>query len=80
MLQTIGNAHTRRACALIAALEAEEITVHEFEDALRHLPSEILQVTATVLGLMVCEQQTSPELSAARALCVQRAASSRSLC
>jgi hypothetical protein len=77
MLQSIANAHARHAYALIAALDAREITSGEFDDALLRLPSEILQVTATMIGLM--EFEHPPALSAARAMCIKQAARSRSL-
>jgi hypothetical protein len=47
----LDNAESSRACALIAALDAREITLDEFADAIQPLTSEALQVTATVLSL-----------------------------
>ena len=79
MLQGIGNAQTRRAYALISALEAREITVDEFADALRALPSEILQISATMLALMGINEPVQQSFTRARLVSAQLASAKRSL-
>jgi hypothetical protein len=77
----LGNAESSRACALIAALDAQEITLQEFSEAITPLTSEALQVTATILS---CCADLHPErgerLWFARAICSRTAASTRCLC
>jgi len=79
MLQGIGNAQTKRACALIGAFEAREITLDEFADALRSLPSEVLQIIATMLALHGLNEQAQPRLMGVHAVCSRLAAVSRVL-
>jgi hypothetical protein len=69
MLQGIGNAQTRRAYALISALDAREITVDEFAEALEAMPSEILQITSTVIALRGVNEPQQRSLTCARLLC-----------
>jgi hypothetical protein len=79
MLQGIENAQTRRAYALISALEAREITLDEFADALRALPSEILQITATMLALIGINEPVQQSCTRGRILCARLANITRSL-
>ena len=79
MLQGIENAQTRRAYDLICALDAHEITLAEFADALRHLPSEILQITATILALTSLNEPSQQRITAASTLCTRMAGVMRSL-
>lgn len=79
MLQAIENTQTRRAYALISALDAQEITVDEFADALRPLPSEVLQISATVLALMAFNEPLQGRIARARILCSRLANLTRSL-
>ena len=75
----IANTPTRRACDLISALDAKEITVAEFADALRHLPSEVLQISATFLALNSSDEPLLPRITEARRLCATLASVTRSL-
>jgi hypothetical protein len=79
MLQAIENAQTRRAYALITALGAQEITVDEFADALRPLPSEVLQVSATLLALTSVNEPSQRPITRARMLCSKLANLTRTL-
>jgi hypothetical protein len=79
MLQTIGNAQTRRAYALISALDAKEITLDEFADALRAMPAEVLQVSGTMLALMGVNEPEEPQICRARLLCQRLSNISRPL-
>ena len=78
MLQGIENAQTRRAYALISALAAKEITLDEFSDALRALPSEILQISATMLALMGINEPVQQNFKRARLISARLAAATRS--
>ena len=74
------NVESRKACALIDALAYEQITFGEFADAARSLPNEVLQVTATILGVAAAEASTvSQQMRIARRLCSGLAAASRHL-
>jgi|tagenome__1003787_1003787.scaffolds.fasta_scaffold20364853_2 hypothetical protein len=74
------NLESRKASALIAALDEQEITVDEFGDAIRFLKSEALQVTSFVLSIRAHEYQcVPPRLRAARDLCSRLAARYRVL-
>ena len=79
MLQGIANTQTRRAYALISALDAHEITVDEFGDALRALPSEVLQISATLLALMNVNEPSQRRIVRARTLCAKLATVTRNL-
>jgi hypothetical protein len=79
MLQGIENAQTRRAHALLSALDAREITVDEFADAVQALPSEVLQISGTVLALMGVNEPWQRDLMRARILCAKLASVTRSL-
>ena len=79
MLQSIANSQSKRAYALISALDAGEITMGEFEDAARPLPSEVLQVTETMLALIGVNEPIEPKLKGAHALCSKLATRSRIL-
>jgi hypothetical protein len=79
MLQSIGNAHTKRAYALISALEAHEITLDEFSEALLPLPAEVLQLNGTVIALAGVNEPAQPQMTQARLLCTQFAAIARPL-
>jgi len=74
------NLESRKASALIAALDDQEITVKEFSDAIRFLKSEALQVTAFVLSTRALDSESIPQrLRTARDMCSQLAAKSRML-
>lgn len=74
------NAEARRACALITALDEHEITFQEFEDAVKPLTPELLQVTSTILHLRSADQsKTWSALIRARHLCTRLAASTRNI-
>jgi hypothetical protein len=80
MLLSLGNSESRRAYALISALDSQEITLDEFVDAIKPLAPETIQVTATVLQNHadlngICRQR----LSTARLMCSRLAAASRVL-
>jgi hypothetical protein len=79
MLQGIENTQTRRAYALISAFDAKEITVDEFGEALRSLPSEVLQISATLLALMSVNEPSERRITQARILCSKLASVARSL-
>jgi len=79
MLPGIENNQTRRAYTLISALDAREITLDEFADALRALPSEILQISATLLALMSVNEPSDRRIAEARMLCLQLAKVTRNL-
>jgi hypothetical protein len=79
MLQGIKNTQTRRAYALLSALDAREITLDEFADALRALPSEVLQISATILALITVNEPSDRRLMQARVLCSSLAEVTRSL-
>ena len=79
MLQGIENTQTRRAYALISALNSKEITVDEFGDALRSLPSEVLQVSGTLLALISVNEASERRIAQARMLCSKFASLKRAL-
>jgi hypothetical protein len=79
MLQSIGNSHTKRAYALLSALDAHQITLGEFEDAVRPLPSEVLQITGTMLALGGVNEPADPKLRGVHALCNRLAGLARVL-
>ncbi len=73
-------AESRRACVLIEALDAHEITLQEFAEEVSPLPSETLQVAATILGIhQEQERILDPRLTAARLICTQLACRARVL-
>jgi hypothetical protein len=79
MLQSIGNSQTKRACALLSALDAREITIGEFEDAVGPLPSEVLQITGTMLALLRVNEPAERQIRGVHALCTRLASRSRVL-
>ena len=79
MLQGIGNAQTKRAYALISALDAKEITLDEFADAVRLMPSEVLQISSTVLALVSVNEPVQQRTRRAKTLCGRLATVTRSL-
>ena len=79
MMQGIGNAQTRRAYTLISALNAREITVDEFADALQAMPSEVLQIISTVISLDGANEPAQRNLTRARLLCAALATVTRPL-
>jgi hypothetical protein len=70
---TVANAETRRACAVVAALEEHEITSGECAEALAALSPEALQVMATMLGQFAnqLEGDRHRRLMRARAICLR---------
>jgi hypothetical protein len=79
MLQAIHNTQTRRVYALISALDAREITVDEFADALRTMPSEVLQLSSTLLALAGINEPSDTRAAQARILCSKLARATRAL-
>lgn len=77
----IANAESRRACAVVIALDVREITINEFADAVGSLTSEALQVMATVLGQSADEYDPEQHhrLMQARRVCRRLATVSRCL-
>jgi len=74
------NLESRKASALITALDEEEITMDEFGDAIRFLKSEALQVTAFVLsGRAEANPISAQRLWNAKQLCSSLAATYRVL-
>lgn len=47
----LGNAESRRACALVVALDSEDITLNEFRVAVELLSPEMAQVMATMISV-----------------------------
>ena len=77
----VSNAESRRAFALIDALEEREITTSEFADAIQTLTSEALSVTAAVLSIRCAfVRDRLPREWKASLLCRQTAAASRNYC
>lgn len=68
-MQSIANSQTRRAYALINALDAREITIDEFADAVRPLQSEVLQITGTMVALNGVNEPARPQLIGVHTLC-----------
>jgi hypothetical protein len=77
MPQTISNMETRRAYALLTALNAREITLNEFADGLLPLPSEVLQILATALALHSVNEPVNDSIRTAWTLCGKLAANER---
>jgi hypothetical protein len=74
----VRNAHSRRACELVAAFEEHEITVAEFDEVMGQLSPEILQVTAAVLSHWAeLYPERSARLLSAGAYCRKRASQHR---
>jgi hypothetical protein len=78
---SIANTERRLVCTVIEALTAGQITQREFEDAIRPLSSEVLQVTAALL-CGHAEEDLLPKRSMARAreACRRQAAANRRTC
>ena len=77
----VSNAESRRAFALIDALEEREITTSEFADAIGTLTSEALVVTAAVLSIRSAfVRDRLPREWTARLLCRQMADTARNYC
>jgi hypothetical protein len=75
------NVESSRACVLIAALDAREITISEFADAIQPLTSEALQVIATMLSLrQIATGDCNWRANSARTICSRWASSMRSRC
>jgi hypothetical protein len=78
---SIANAESVRACTVIAALADQQITLGEFEEAIRPLSSEALQVAAVFLCGCVDEDHIpDPAMARASGICRRLAAKSRPLC
>ncbi|MBC8164566.1 MAG: hypothetical protein H7Y20_01695 [Bryobacteraceae bacterium] len=74
------NAESRKASTLIAALDEQEITVEEFEDAIHFLKPEALQVSACIISCRTALNPShAPRLWSAHRLCRQLAAATRVL-
>lgn len=77
----VSNVESRRAFALIDALEGREITTGEFADAIQTLTSEALAVTAAILSIRSAfTRDRLPREWRARLLCKQAADASRNYC
>ncbi len=75
-----GKAENRTVCALLLAIDEQEITLNEFAEAVGPLTSEALQVIATALrSCTVFEPRRQRQVQRAREICSQLAASSRVL-
>lgn len=80
LMLCLSNGETTRACALITALDAREITFQEFADTIGVLTSEVLQVTAAILGQSAEQHpECADRIWAAVALCRRMAARSRAV-
>ena len=77
----VSNAESRRAFALIEALEGREITTGEFAEAIQTLTSEALAVTAAILSIRSAfNSDRLPREWKARLICRQMADASRNYC
>ena len=76
----VSNGESRRAFALVDALQEREITASEFADGIRSLTSEALAVTAAILSLRsAATYELMPRVWSARLLCRQLADATRIL-
>lgn len=74
------NVESRRASALIEALDEEEITMQEFEEAIQFLKSEALQVASCILSVQTAMNPAhAKRLWSAHSLCSRKAAACRVL-
>jgi hypothetical protein len=64
---------------LISALQDKEITGNEFSDSLGSLPSEVLQITGTIIALSGVNEPLEPQLAGVHPLCRKLAAMTRVL-
>jgi hypothetical protein len=72
------QAQSRRACELICAYEANEITLHELEETMCDLASETIQAVGTMIGGWTVLSTSESRMIAARRLCCHLASLSRS--
>lgn len=76
----LAEQESTRVFALVTAMEALEITLQEFSDAVEVLTPEAMQVTATLLlGAAEHFPELRPTLIPARRICHRRAMLSRCL-
>ena len=78
MQSSVSNTGSRHTFALISAFDAGQITVRELAEGLEGVPSEVLQVTSTVLALLNGNEPSKRILARVRRLCMCVASINRS--